>query len=66
MADSTVLTSVLTVTLINALGVGVIVKEPVAILFPPLDINMVANRGDVSTRHCAIKFDNYILYPTEI
>lgn len=51
MADSTVLTSALTVTLIKALGVGVIVKEPVAMLFPPLEINMVAIRGDVSIRH---------------
>lgn len=66
MADSTVLTSALTVTLIKALGVGVIVKEPVAMLFPPLEINMVAIRGDVSIRHWAMKLDSYILYPTEI
>lgn len=51
MADSTVPTSAFTVTLIKALGVGVIVNEPVAMLFPPLDINMVAIRGDVSTKH---------------
>lgn len=66
IVDSTVLTSVLTVTFINALGVGVIDNEPVAILFPPLDMIMAANRGDVSTRHCTIKLDSYILYPTDI
>lgn len=66
MADSTVPTSAFTVTLIKALGVGVIVNEPVAMLFPPLDINMVAIRGDVSTRHWAMKLDSYILCPTEI
>lgn len=66
MADYTVLTSVLTVTLNNAFGLGVIVNEPVAILFPPLDMSTLANRGDVSTRHCAMKLDSYILNPTEI
>lgn len=66
IADSTVVTSALIITFDSKFGEGVTVNEPIAILLPPRDIWTFTRRGEVSTRHCAMKLDSYILWPTEI
>ena len=66
MGDDTIPTSLPTTTFVNTLTVGVIDNEPVAILYPFLDINKVNDRGDVSIKHCIITFVICINAPLNI
>lgn len=56
--EETILTAAPRVTLLRVFGLGVIDRDPLAILFPDLETTSPITLGDVSTRQLTITFES--------